>query len=162
MKKPSLAVAASTLAFVLSLVAACSDNTVATFNLSGTFAGSGTLTAATYNLNDGAQVNAKLGQGVVNSNGSVSISATLASDSIFIQTGQMTLLAPDVLSHTATVDISTGARLELGNGDATILNLTGDGLVTLNQFVLHVTNGGAFTGTLSSPGTLDKIGRAHV
>ena len=133
-------------------------STIATLNSNGLIAGTALLTASTYNLNDGTRIDTSLGQGLLYSNGAVSINATLGSDSIFIQTGKMTLLQPDVLSHNSTVDISTGAKLELGNGDATILNLTGNGSVTLNDFVLHVANGGSYTGTLSSPGTLNKTG----
>ncbi|MEI6861518.1 MAG: autotransporter-associated beta strand repeat-containing protein, partial [Verrucomicrobiota bacterium] len=135
-----------------------SDNTVASLTISGLLSGSGTLTAPTYHLDDGAQINAPFGTGTMFSNGTVNLNATLAADSIFIQTGHLTLQQPDLFSHNASLDISTGAELELGNGDTTVLNLSGDGLVISNNFILHVTNGGELTGTVSSPGVLEKTG----
>ncbi len=138
------------------------DLNVANLSAGGTLGGTGTLTAANYNLTDGALINAKLGNGTVTSNGNVSINASVAAANISIQTGMMTLEQPDLLNHQASVDITTAAKLVLGNGNTTILNLTGNGTVISNNFTLTVTNGGSYNGTLSSPGSLDKTGDGNL
>ena len=135
------------------------NNNIQTLTSQGTISGASTLTASQYHLNDTAVVNAKLGSGTIYSNGSVTINAAVAAETIYIQTGIMTLGAADILNHNATVDISLNAKMLLQGGDQTILNLTGAGNVyEENNYVLHVTNGGDYTGNLISVGSLLKSG----
>ncbi|XHR27508.1 MAG: autotransporter-associated beta strand repeat-containing protein [Chthoniobacteraceae bacterium] len=135
------------------------NNTIQTLTTSGVVSGSATLTATQYNLNDGAVINAKLGTGTIYSNGAVTANASLGADSIYIQSGILTLGAADILSHNATVDISVDAKMILAGGDQTILNLTGAGnAYEENNYVLHVTNGGDYSGNLVSVGSLVKSG----
>ena len=136
------------------------NNTITTLNIGGTLnsTNNSTLTATgnlAYNLTESAQINSPLGSGNLLSNGNVGINAHLDSTNISIATGNMTLQAPDLLNHNATVDIALNANLVLTNGDATISTLEGNGNVTQNNFVLNVLTGGSYNGTANSTGSLD-------
>jgi autotransporter-associated beta strand protein len=137
-------------------------NTVKSLTSNGQISGSNTLTASTYNLNDGTQVTAKLGNATggstLNSNGAVSLSNTIAATAINVQTGVLTVAAPDILAHAATVQIATPATLSLTGGDQTIKTLNGSGKLTLNGNNLNVTNGGTYSGTTTTTGSLTKTG----
>jgi fibronectin-binding autotransporter adhesin len=140
------------------------DNTVASLTSNGTVSGDKTLTAPVYNLNDGTVISAKLGNvstsggSVVNVNGAVSFSNTVAANTINVQTGMLTLNGVDLLSHQATLGIASAAALTLTGGDQTVANLNGSGKLTLNGYNLNVTNGGAYSGTTISTGNLNKTG----
>jgi fibronectin-binding autotransporter adhesin len=138
------------------------DNTVTSLTSSGTLSGNKTLTAATYNLNDGAQVSAILGNAVdgstLNSNGAVTLSNLIAATLVNVQTGTLNLTAADILAHAATVDIATFAALALTGGDQTIEILNGGGTLILNGNNLNVSSGGTYTGTATTNGSLSKTG----
>ena len=138
------------------------DNTVNSLTSNGQISGTNTLTASTYNLNDGTQVSAKLGNAAtgstLNSNGAVTLSNTVAATAINVQTGVLTVAAPDILPHAATVDIANPATLSLTGGDQTIKTLNGSGTLTLNGNNLNVTSGGAYSGTTTTTGSLTKTG----
>ncbi|MFA6289129.1 MAG: autotransporter domain-containing protein, partial [Opitutaceae bacterium] len=134
-----------------------SDNTVASFTSNGgTVSGTNTLTAPTYDLNDGTQINGKLGNAsggsTVNSNGTVTFTATVAATTINVQTGLLTVDGLDLLSHDATLNLATAATLQLLHGDQTINTLNGDGLLVLNGNNLNVTDGGTYSGTTTNTG----------
>ncbi len=144
-----------------------SNGTIATLNANGTINGNSTLTATTYNLNDGSQINTSLGTGTVVSNGNVGVNGTLASTNITIQSGTMTLQQPNLLSTNATANISSGASLVLGNGDTSILNLGGSGNVNDSNGVLNVVDGfgnftGIVTGATSTNGALISNGNLSI
>jgi autotransporter-associated beta strand protein len=132
------------------------DDTVSSLNNSGTLGGTGTLTAVTYGLNNGSAINANLGTGTVNSNGSVALNGTSAAAAVNVQTGTLTLGGADRLADTADVTVSFGANLALGGND-TIGQLNGAGDVSLGASVLNV-GAGAFGGTLQGTGGLTKSG----
>ena len=138
------------------------DNTVASVTSSGQISGSKTLTASIYKLNDGSQVSAKLGNvatgSTLYSNGAVTLSNSVAATSINVQTGTLSVAAPDILSHAATVDIASPATLSLTGGNQTVKTLNGAGKMTLNGYNLNVTDGGAFSGVTSTTGSLTKTG----
>ena len=138
------------------------DNTVASVTSSGQISGSKTLTASIYKLNDGSQVSAKLGNvatgSTLFSNGAVTLSNSVAATSINVQTGTLSVAAPDILSHAATVDIASPATLSLTGGNQTVKTLNGAGKMTLNGYNLNVTDGGAFSGVTSTTGSLTKTG----
>ena len=142
------------------------DNTVASLTSNGQVSGSNTLTATTYNLNDGSQVSAKLGNvatgSTLNSNGAVTLSNSVAATSINVQTGTLTVAAPDILAHAAAVDIATPATLSLTGGDQTVRTLDGGGTLTLNGHNLNVTQGGTYSGTTTTTGSLTKTGTGNL
>ena len=139
------------------------DNSVASLTSNGVISGSKTLTAPTYNLNDGTVVSAKLGNvtttggSVVNSNGAVTLSNSVAANTINVQTGVLTLAKADILSHSATLGIGALATLKLSVGDQIIDTLNGSGSLVLNRNNLNVKTG-AFSGNTSSTGSLTKAG----
>ena len=140
------------------------DNAVASVTSNGTISGNKTLTSPIYNLNDGAQVSAKLGSAstaagsTLNTNGSVTISNMVAANTINILTGQLILAGADLLSHDATLGIASAAAMTLTGGDQTVANLNGSGQLTLNGYTLNVTNGGTYSGSVTSDGNLNKTG----
>jgi autotransporter-associated beta strand protein len=126
------------------------NGTIATLNTNGLINGNSTLTATTYNLNDGSQIDTSLGSGNLISNGNVGVNGTLASSNLTIQSGTMTLQQPNLLNPDATANISTGASLVLANGDTSILGLDGNGNINDTNGILNVTDGfGSFTGTVT-------------
>ncbi len=140
-----------------------SNNTVASLTSNGgTVSGSHTLTAPTYDLNNGTQINGKLGEAIggstVNSNGNVTFTAGVAATTINVQTGLLTIDGADLLAHGATVNLSTAAELKLLHGDQTINTLNGDGTLTLNGNNLNVTDGGTYAGTTTNTGDFIKSG----
>ena len=143
------------------------NNTVASVtvtNTGGTISGNNTLTAPTYNFNDGTLVTAKLGNvstpggSTITTNGGVTFSNTVAANTIEVQTGLLKITGADLLSHGATVTIDTAATLSLTGGNQTINTLNGNGALVLNGYNLNVTNNGTYTGTTTNVGSLTKTG----
>ncbi|MEF7615530.1 autotransporter-associated beta strand repeat-containing protein, partial [Aquincola sp. MAHUQ-54] len=151
-----LAVAANALAASSTLANAGTvevrgDNTVGALVNSGTLGGTGKLTAATYALNDGSVVNANLGAGTLTTQGVVLLNGT--SDAAVVNVlgdSVLTLGGVDRLSRQAALSVE--GKLVLGNGDQTVSTLAGTGRVDMQAYHLVVTNGGTFTGTLTSSG----------
>ncbi len=112
------------------------SDTVAAFTLSsGTLDGTGTLTAATYDLN-GSTVNANLGNGILTQLSNTTIlNGTSSAATVNVNGGTLTLGASDRLSNSAAVTVSS-AILDLGFFNDTV------GTFALNS------------GTLNGTGTL--------
>ncbi len=148
------------------------DNTVKSLTSNGQISGSKTLTATTYNLNDGTQVTAKLGNvttgSTLNSNGAVTLSNTVAATTINVQTGTLTVAAADILAHTATVNVAAAsgstAKLALTGGDQIIDTLNGGtgAVLDLNGFNLNVAKNGSYSGTTLNVGSLTKTGTGQL
>lgn len=132
------------------------DDTIQTLNNTGVLNGTATLTAATYNLNNNSEVNANLGEGVLNANGNVALNGTAGANTVNIQTGNTTLGSAERLDDGAVVTVSGPAKLLLG-GDEKIGQLLGAGEVTLDQGSLTVSSGN-FSGALTqmAPGNDDE------
>ncbi|MCP5533963.1 MAG: hypothetical protein H7A48_12395 [Akkermansiaceae bacterium] len=114
------------------------SDTVGSFTLnSGTLDGSGTLTAATYDLNGGT-VNANLGAGILNQIGNATLlNGTSAASVVNVNSGTLTLGASDRFSDSAAVTVGSAILDIVGFSDTV-------GSFTLNGGML---NG---TGTLSA------------
>ncbi|WP_339870608.1 autotransporter-associated beta strand repeat-containing protein [uncultured Brevundimonas sp.] len=136
------------------------SDTVDLVLLNGTLDGTGTLTAAQYQLT-GATVNANLGAGsLFNLGGGSTLTGAAAATSVSVQAGTLALGASDRLADTATVSVSSGATLDL-NGfsdtvDLALLNgsLAGTGTLTAAQYQLT----GATVNANLGAGSLFNIG----
>ncbi|MFT4913710.1 MAG: fibronectin-binding autotransporter adhesin [Brevundimonas sp.] len=121
--------------------------------------GSGTLTAAQYQLN-GATINANLGIGALFNMGGVStLNGTAAASGLSIQAGTLRLGASDRLADTALVGVSSGATFDVNSRTETIGSLFGAGNVAIGSG--RLTLGGAdsaFGGSLSGTGSLVHTG----
>jgi len=126
------------------------DDTITTLNNTGTLNGTATLTADTYNLNDGTIINANLGTGTVNANDTVAINGTSDAGIVNIQTGTTTLGAAERLNDDSVVTVSGGSRLELG-GNEEIGQLLGAGDVDIDNGTLTVSSGN-FSGSILQEG----------
>jgi len=120
---------------------------------SGIINGTGyTLTASTYELDDGSVINANLGEGTLTTNGVVQLNGTSASNDVNINAGsQLNLNGPQLLSVASTVNVN--GTLILNGGNQIINMLNGTGVVNVNTFQLIVNDGGDFTGQLNGSGT---------
>lgn len=128
------------------------DDTIASLTNTGTINGTGTLTAATYNLNNGSVLNAKLGTGALNTAGAVTLNGTVDASTINVAAGStLNLGAPELILDTASVTVD--GTLNLNGGNETFQTLLGGGTVNTNASRLIVTNGSGFTGTLNAPNT---------
>jgi hypothetical protein len=85
-------------------------DTIGTLNSNGIIAGTGVLTATTYNLNDGTSVTGHLGLGTLNSNGAVGITGTAGALAVSVQTGTLTNTGT-LGTATTHLDIAGGATL---------------------------------------------------
>ncbi|MCW5611996.1 MAG: autotransporter-associated beta strand repeat-containing protein [Rubrivivax sp.] len=134
------------------------NDTVASLALVGRIAGSGTLTAATYDL-DGGTVDASLGAGVLSSIGSSRINETAAADTVNIDAGTLTLGAAERLNDGAFLRVAAGATLVLNGNDRVGAvdaagTITGTGQLSASSYLL---TGGLYEldlgdGTLTSTG----------
>tara|TARA_R110002124_G_scaffold276986_2_gene448036 strand:+ start:5491 stop:17406 length:11916 start_codon:yes stop_codon:yes gene_type:complete len=96
------------------------NDTVQLALLNGTLAGTGTLTAAEYQLN-GATVNANLGTGNLFNTGGVSIlNGTAATGQVVVQAGTLRLGTSERLADTANLSVASGATLDLQGHDETV------------------------------------------
>lgn len=128
------------------------NDTIASLTNTGTINGTGTLTAATYNLNNGSVLNAKLGSGTLNTAGAVTLNGTVDASTINVAAGStVNLGAPELILDTASVTVN--GTLNLNGGNETFQTLLGGGTVNTNASRLIVANGAGFTGTLNAPNT---------
>ncbi len=124
------------------------DNTITNLINTGIINGTATLTADTYNLDNGSVINANLGIGTINSNGIVQINGTSSASPINIITGTFTTGAPGGLLLLAPdINISPSAEFII-TGNETINTLTGGGIVSLQSYQLTL-NGGNYSGSIT-------------
>jgi autotransporter-associated beta strand protein len=137
------------------------NDTVNAFTItSGTLAGNGTLTAATYGL-QGGTVNANLGTGTITvSSGTTTLSGTAAATTININSGNLMLGGVDRLANTASLSMGGGV-LNLNNYDETVGSISGSGSIVLGSATLtsNSNSNTTFSGTISGTnGRLTKNG----
>ena len=131
---------------------------------SGTIAGTGVLTAATYGLNTGTSVTGKLGLGTLNSNGAVGITGTADALSVNVQTGALTLSGNN-LADTSLVTLTSGSMLSLSGADTVgslVSNggtIAGTGILTATTYSLNA--GSSVTGKLGL-GALNSNGSVSI
>ncbi|MCX6937591.1 MAG: autotransporter-associated beta strand repeat-containing protein, partial [Verrucomicrobia bacterium] len=100
----------------------------------GTLAGTGTLTAATYALNDGTTLNANLGAGIVTSNGTVAINGNTGTGTLAIATGTTTLSGASSAATVTVADTAVLTTTATGSlADTAAVALTGTGALNLGQ-----------------------------
>ena len=135
------------------------NETVGTLALSGTLAGTGTLTATRYDLT-GALVNANLGAGNLFQLGGTSVlNGTAAASTVMINGGTLTLGAANRLADLAAVSVASGSSLALGSFTDTVGSLalagtlSGTGTLTAARYDLTGATIGANLGT----GTLNQV-----
>ncbi len=87
--------------------------TVGSLSLAGVLAGSTTLTAATYTLQAGAQVDANLGAGTLNVSGNSTLAGTALAAAVNVNSGTLTLGAAERLDNASVVTVASGAGLTL-------------------------------------------------
>jgi autotransporter-associated beta strand protein len=131
------------------------DDTIATLNNTGTVNGTATLTATTYNLNEGSEINANLGTGTVNANGAVALNGTSNAETVNIQTGTTTLGSAERLREDTDLTVSSGAILVLG-GNEKIGTFDGAGTTALGEHQLTVDDG-TYSGVVTGTGGIDKV-----
>ncbi len=128
------------------------DDTVASLSTTGgTVGGTGTLTAANYNLNGGT-VNANLGSGTVTaSSGTTSLNGTAGATAITVNGGTLNTGAGNKLADVATVAVTAGALGVGGNDTVGSLAVSSSGTV-------NVATGSTLTATANS--TISGSGKA--
>ena len=133
------------------------QDTVASLTLAGTLAGSGTLTAALYQLQGGSTL-AALGRGVLVSDGISSLGRPAAVDSISVRSGSLQL-ADGAPTRAPITQVAADASLALA-GDATLGSLAGAGTVQLAAAPLRtgVAGDSRFDGVITGSGGLIKQG----
>ncbi len=153
------------------LALGANDDTVGTYAGAGALTGTGTLTAATYALADGAVIDANLGAGALTTTGTVTINGDTAASSLTVQSGVITLAgdsaattvqvdagaslattATGTLADTAAVTLTGTGALTLGQNE-TIANLNGAGTVALGNTTLTLANGAGATSAAVISGT---------
>lgn len=128
------------------------NDTIASLTNTGTINGTGTLTATTYNLNDGSVLNANFGAGTLNVNGSVTLNNTVGASIVNINSGGiLNLTASELILNTATVTVDGTLNLDYLDGIETFQTLLGSGTVHTNSNQFVVANGGNFGGVLDAP-----------
>ncbi len=137
------------------------DDTVASLNLAGTLAGSGTLIAATYAL-DGGDAGMALGAGALSSSGASRLSGTAAATTVTLSDGSLTLVGAGRLTAAPAVTLAGGSTLLLG-GNQTLGSLAGAGTLDLGASTLTSGAGGdsSFVGVLRGSGSLVKVGTSN-
>ncbi|MBB3035031.1 autotransporter-associated beta strand repeat-containing protein [Alteriqipengyuania lutimaris] len=138
------------------------SDTVGAFQLiGGTLAGSGTLTAAEYQLED-AQVDANLGTGTLfQTRGTSVLGGTSAADIVAINAGTLRLGASERLADSASVQVAENAAFDLAGATEAIAALYGIGSLDLGAGQLTLGGTGldsGFGGILTGGGTLAKTG----
>ena len=132
------------------------SDTVGLVGIAGTLNGTGTLTAAEYDLS-GAVVNGNLGTGnVFQQAGTSTLNGTSGAANVMVTGGTLTLGASNRLADTAAVGVASGATLNLGANTDTVgslaLNgtLAGTGTLTAATYTLNAAavNANLGTGTL--------------
>lgn len=136
------------------------DDTIGTYTSTGDLNGTGTLTALSYFLNNGSDINANIGQGTLVSNGLVTLNGSSGAAIVNIQTGTLTLGAANRLADHAAVN--NDATLVL-NGDDLVASYTstgtlnGTGTLTAGNYFLNsgsAVNANIGTGTVTSNGNV--------
>ncbi len=130
--------------------------------LQGMLAGSGTLTAAQYNL-DGGTVNAALGAGQLVSVGASRVAAPVGARDVAVNAGTLTLAASNLLDNAADVSVARDATLALGGNDtvaslALAGMLSGDGILSAASYAL---DGGRVAAALGA-GEIGSIGASRI
>jgi fibronectin-binding autotransporter adhesin len=125
------------------------NNTVASLVNSGSITGMGnTLTAATYLLQNGSNVSANLGTGILTTTGNVVLSGTSAAGTVLVSTGStFNLVGSQRLSNTATVIVDGTLALSAFDQTINILNGT-NGTIFANNFTVN--GGGTFSGAITA------------
>ncbi|MEE2734155.1 MAG: autotransporter-associated beta strand repeat-containing protein, partial [Verrucomicrobiota bacterium] len=109
---------------------------VTTLQSGGIIRGPGLVNAETYNLTDGAitEEGADLGNGILNSDGTVLLGGDSFAGTVNVQSGTMTLNGSMIHEPALTVNVNQGATLALGFderiGDNAVANI--NGTLTLN------------------------------
>ena len=143
-----------------------SDTVGSLLSNGGTIAGAGTLTAATYTLNDGTQVTGHLGNGVLDSSGAVSITGTAGAAQVNVNSGVLSL-GGNNLSDAAAVQLAAGTTLMLGGSDTvgSLLSnggtIAGAGSLTAASYILNdgtLVTGHLGDGVLETHGTVGASG----
>ncbi|HEY0114519.1 MAG TPA: autotransporter domain-containing protein, partial [Allosphingosinicella sp.] len=145
------------------------NETVGLLALGGTLAGTGTLSAAQYQLT-GATVNANLGTGTLFQLGGTSLlNGTAGPTSVMVNGGTLRLGADERLANGATVVIAQGGTLDLAGRTETIGTLfgaaTGTGTLALGggRLVAGGTNADfGFGGAITGAGSIDKVGTGRL
>ena len=128
------------------------NDSIKTLVNSGTINGSGTLTADTYTLNDGAIINGNLGAGKLETHGKVTLVGTSLAESVRVHNdSELTLKGENRLYTSA--DAQVDGKLILGGGDQTLRTLIGTGTVDVTAYKLKVTQGGQFSGHINAGNT---------
>jgi hypothetical protein len=128
------------------------NDTIASLTNTGSINGTGTLTATTYDLNNGSVLYAKLGTGTLNTAGSVMLHGTVGAGTINVaKDSTLNLTAPELILDSAAVTVN--GTLNLNGGNETFQTLLGSGTVNTNANKLSVSNASGFTGTLNGPNT---------
>lgn len=141
------------------------DDTVRAATISGRLYGGRILTASTYHLRDGAVIDARLGEGVLDLapgfQGSVAVNGTLAMDDVHLRSGTL-VLSGDNIDDTSALRADSLSLIRL-NGPETVdtfslaqAELSGPGALTVAN---GATLGGASTvsGNLLGDITVDAI-----
>ena len=129
------------------------NDTIATLNSGGLLNGTGTLTAETYNLTDGAvtDILANLGSGTLNSDESVTLNGNAAVETANVNSG--TLALNGQLTQVTTLNISESGTLLSGGAErinnAATANITTGGTLTLNdtETIAALNSGGLLNGS---------------
>ena len=128
------------------------EETIATLNSGGLLNGNGTLTAAIYNLTDGAvtETLANLGTGTLNSDGTVILNGDASAETTNVNTGTLNLNGQ--LTGVTELNISQGATLANGSAerinDASVVNNTGTMTLSGDESVTTVNaDGGLLNGS---------------
>ncbi|MFT3977960.1 MAG: autotransporter-associated beta strand repeat-containing protein, partial [Sphingomonas bacterium] len=93
----------------------------------------------------------KTGAGTLTLNGQA---GSFAPGALYITLGTVALDGANILSTALQVDIGRNGGLTLVQGDQTINNLTGTGILALNGNNLYLANGGNFAGTVTGNGNV--------
>jgi len=134
------------------------DDTIGSLVNSGTVSGAFTLTAATYALNNGSNVSANLGAGVITTSGTVSVTGNTGAGTVNVSDGTTTLAGTTAatsvnvnggtLSVTGTINSATSVFID---GDATLIT---SGLAKIGDNAI-ITNAGLLT--IGGDETVDSI-----
>ncbi len=123
------------------------DQTVSVFvSNGGSVTGSGTLDAASYQLNDGSNISANLGSGELATNGSVSLSGNKGTGSLEVVSGTLAFTGT---AQTDAVGIAAGATMNHGGSISDGAKITNAGTLSMtlvDHVAGYVSNGGALTG----------------
>ena len=148
-------------------VALSGDDTVAGYvSNGGTLSGAGTLTATTYDLNDGSSVSGNLGDGTVEADGTVDITGTTGTGTFNVNTGTTTnggTIGGNLVVDAGATATNTGTVTGTTTNAGTITN-NGTGVLTGNvdnQTGAQLNtdaDGIADTATLTNAGTVALSG----